>query len=103
MTDLHLGDIGTILRFTVKDGGVAVDCSSGSAGLKLLKRDKTVIQRDMEFYTDGTDGIFQYTTSGSDIDSGKGKWIAQLHLYLPGTWHGHTSKVEIEVDDNVDT
>lgn len=103
MTDVHLGDDGTVLRFTIKEKGVAVNCSSGSAQLKIRKKDKSVIYRDMVFYTDGSDGIFDYTTSGSDVDEGKGTWLGQIRLYLPGVWHGHTSKAEIEVDDNVDT
>jgi hypothetical protein len=103
MTDVHLGDELTVLRFYIKEKGVAVNCSSGSAQLKIRKKDKTVIYRDMQYFTDGADGIFDYVTTGSDFDEGKGSWIGQIRLYLPGVWYGHTSKAEIEVDDNVDT
>lgn len=102
MTDLHLGDELTVLRFTVKENGAIVPLSSGSALLKLKKK-KEVIIREMEFYTDGTDGILQYVTKTGDIEGDKGKWTAQIELVLPGVWHGHSSKAEVEVDDNVDT
>jgi hypothetical protein len=103
MSDLHVGDIGTVLRFTVKEGTSILDVSGASVKtLKLLKKDKTVDYFDLDFYTDGTDGIVEYTTtSGSDIDQ-KGKITAQVYLEMAGgKWH--TSKVDIEVDDNVDT
>ena len=104
MTDLHFGDAGTILRFTVIENGEIVDVSSGSAALKIRTKNKDIVVRDMEFYTDGTDGIFQYRTIDGDIDEnyGKGKWVAQLHLVLPG-WIGHSSTADLEVDENVDS
>lgn len=103
MTDLHLGDIGTVLRFTVKEQNVALDISAATVKtLKLRKKDKTVIERDLDFTTDGTDGDVEYVTVDGDIVGNKGKWLAQVYLEMPGgKWH--TSKVEVEVDDNVDT
>lgn len=102
MSDLHIGDVGTVLRFTVKEQNVALDISGATVKkLKLKKKDKTTVEFDMEFTTDGTDGQVEYTTQANDIDQ-KGKWYAQVYLEMPsGKWH--TSKVEIEVDDNVDT
>jgi hypothetical protein len=99
--ELHVGDEGTILRFTITEDGTALDVSSGSPGtLILAKKDKSFILRDTEFLTDGKDGIVQYTTIEDDIDT-KGDWKAQIYLELPGgKWH--TSIAEFSVEDNLD-
>ena len=103
MTDIQKDDIGTILRFTVTENGVAADISSATVKtLKLRKSDtdRTVIERTMAFTTDGSDGKVQYTTVADDIDI-DGVWQAQVYLeFLSGKWH--TSRVNIEVGDNVD-
>jgi hypothetical protein len=95
-------DIGTVLRFTVKEGNAALDISAATVKkLKLRKKDKSTVEFDMDFTTDGTDGQVEYVTLADDIDQ-KGKWQAQVYLEMPGgKWH--TSKVDVEVDDNVDS
>lgn len=100
MVDLHVGDIGTVLRFTVKENGVALDLSSCTdLNLHLQKKDKSVITRDLSFTTDGTDGKVEYVTTYGDIDQ-KGKWKAQVFLTMTsGSWH--TSIVELDVEANV--
>ena len=103
-TDLHLLDEGTVLRFTIKEGSAALDVSSATVlTLKLKRKDKTIQEHDMVFTTDGTDGKVEYVTLTGDIPAGnKGKWQAQVYLEMPGgKWH--TSKVDVEVDDNVDS
>jgi len=99
--DMHIGDTGTIIRLTVKEGTEIVDISGATTmQIKLQRKSKVVSVHDAEWYTDGTDGIMQIT-SGSDMIDEKGKWLAQGYIEIPG-WQGHTSKVQVEVDDNVD-
>lgn len=96
MSELHVGDIGTIMHFTVKEAGVAVDLS-GAITMELLleKKDKSVIRRDLAFHSTGGDGIVTYTTTTGDLDQA-GKWNAQLYFELP-SWSGHTSKATMTV------
>lgn len=104
--DLHIDDIGTGLRFTVKENGSAVDLPARgileeNILLHLQKKDKTVLIRPVEYYVDGHDGRVVYYTEAGDIDQ-KGKWSGQVYLYsTSGSWH--TTKVTLEVDDNLDT
>lgn len=104
--DLHVGDIGTGLRFTIKENNVAVNLpgegiSQSDMVLHLQKKDKTVIFRPVEYNTDGSDGKVVYYTKLGDIDQ-KGKWSAQIYLQsTSGSWH--TSVVELIVEDNLDT
>ena len=99
--DLQVGDIGTVLRFTVLENDVAADISLATVKtLKLRKTDRTVIERTMQFSTDGSDGKVEYITILDDIDM-DGRWTAQVYLEMPsGKWH--TSKVPIDVLSNVD-
>lgn len=103
--DLHVDDIGTGLRFTIKEANVALDLvDKGIAAedivLHLQKKDKTLIFRPVEYYTDGRDGRVVYYTQAGDIDQ-KGNWSGQLFLMsTSGSWH--TSKVTYVVEDNLD-
>ena len=96
MSELHVGDVGTQMHFTVKEAGVAVNLSGATTmHLLLEKKDKTVVTRDLEFHTDGTDGVLLYTTTTNDLDQAE-KWNAQIYLVLP-SWQGHTSKVSMTI------
>lgn len=98
--DLHVGDIGTVLRFIVKENGAPLDISEATLlMLCLQKKDKSVIDRPLVFTTDGTDGQVEYVTVYGDIDQ-KGTWKAQVFYgSTSGSWH--TTIVDLDVDDNV--
>lgn len=88
MTDIYVGDIGTIFRATVKDGGVAKDISSATKiELTFRKPDGTEATKTATFTTDGSDGKMQYTSVLNDLDQA-GRWILQGYLETPaGKWH----------------
>lgn len=99
MADLHVGDIGTIIRMTIMDGTNIVDISSGSNfEIKLLHKDKSVSVHPASLTTDGTDGKMEIVTDAATLDE-KYKMKAQGYFELP-TWKGHTSKIDLPVDDN---
>ena len=80
-TNIHNGDIGTIFRLTIVDSsGTAIDVSSASVK-KIYFQDpsgnKSV--EDASFYTDGSDGIIQYTAVSGDIDE-TGNWQIQGYV-----------------------
>lgn len=96
MAELHVGDIGTIMHFTIKESGVAVQLFGATTKTLLLeKKDKTVISRALAFHSTVDDGVLTYTTTTGDLDQA-GKWNAQIYLELPN-WKGHTSKVSMTV------
>ena len=100
--DLHVGDIGTVLRFTIKEAGVPLDLSSATTKkLRLEKKDKTALEKELVFTTSGSDGKVEYVTVLGDLDQ-KGKLRAQVYLEsADGKWH--TSIVEWEVEANIAT
>lgn len=86
MSCVHIGDEGTIFRITLVDkDGLPIPVHTST--LKQIRFQKpepdlTVLIKTAEFYTDGTDGVIQYTTVTGDIDY-KGQWRIQGYVELP--------------------
>lgn len=98
--DVHVGDVGTILRITIKEGTAAVDISQATVKeIHIKKKDGTMITADAEFTTNGEDGKLQYVFQEGDITIA-GKWYAQPYIELPA-WSGHTAKCEFLVGDPI--
>ena len=93
---MRYGDEGTVIRVTVTEGGAAFDCSTATVKvLRFRKPDGSVASVTASFYTNGTDGIVQYTTTTGDLDQ-VGKWTGQVYLELPsGKWHTDTFTVTV--------
>jgi len=101
--EIHLGDIGTEFRCTIKDSGTAVDISSASSvkQIKFKKPDCTVVTKSATFYTDGTDGIISYVTVDGDLDIA-GLWQAQAYVELTSGKY-HSDIISFRVYDNLGT
>lgn len=98
--EIHVGDIGTVLRVTVNDAGVARDVSSATVKRILLKKpDGTTLTKDAAFTTNGGNGQIQYATANGDLDQA-GTWQIQAYVELTG-WSGHTDAEEFEVYSNL--
>jgi hypothetical protein len=79
-SEIHVGDIGTIFRITIKDGDSIVDVSNvDSKIIYLQKPSGTTLQKTATFYTNGTDGIIQYVVSDGDLDEA-GTWQIQAKV-----------------------
>lgn len=80
-TYVHNADIGTIFRLAIVDtAGTAIDVST--AAVKFIyfqKPDGTKTKETAAFYTDGSDGIIQYTAVAGDIDQ-VGAWRVQGYV-----------------------
>ena len=94
--EIHLNDIGTVFRLTIYDGSSILDVSSASVKeIIFQKPDGTSVTKTAAFYTDGTDGIIQYTTITNDLDA-TGTWKIQAKVTLPGgTWSSCTQKFKV--------
>jgi hypothetical protein len=94
---VHVGDIGTIIRFTVKDDGVIVNLSSATTiTFYLMDPGGNVANKTGTLTTDGTDGKIEYTTTTGVIDEA-GTWTIQAKVAQSATPVLYTSKVELEV------
>lgn len=98
--EIRIGDIGTIIRATVKDGTTAVNISTATVKTIILEKpDGTNLEKEASFYTDGVDGIIQYTTILGDLST-SGIWKLQGLVTMPsGTWR--TTIESFTVYDNL--
>lgn len=103
MTDAHVGDEGTILRFTIKENNQPLPETAwcNVKKLRMKKKNREVIERDLNFWTTGSDAMVYYQLQTDDVDS-KGGWILQLYVEMAGVGKWHTTKVNFEVDDNLE-
>lgn len=97
--EIHLGDIGTAFRITLKDDDVPVDVSSavavGAKTITFKKKSGVVVEKEAVFFTDGTDGIIQYLTIAEDLDE-LGTWEIQAQVTLTsGQWRSNTDKFRV--------
>lgn len=98
---IFVGDTPTF-RATIKDDDTAVDISAATATKNFLIEPPNGIAITVAtaFFTDGTDGIIQYTPD-STILNVAGNWRLQGNIVLVGGWAGHTSIYKFKVNDTL--
>lgn len=96
--EIHVGDIGTVFRTTIKSGGSAVDVSGATTKQMLFQKPGaagTILTKSAVFTTDGTDGVVEYVTVEDDLDTA-GIWLRQVYIVLPsGEWHTNVDRFEV--------
>lgn len=79
-SEVHVGDIGTVIQVTLQDAGTAIDISGASTkSILVLKPDGTEVTWTAEFVTDGSDGAIKYTTASGDLNVA-GVWYLQPQI-----------------------
>lgn len=97
---VHVNDIGTALRFTVKnqDGDVFDLSGYSSIVIYLQTPSATVLTKTATLVTDGTDGKLQYVTLNGDI-SEAGTWRAQVKVEKGGgSWKSEVVKFKVKAN-----
>lgn len=100
-SEIHVNDYGTIFRATFKDQDNAVVNISGATNKYFLfeKPDCTDVTKTASLYSDGTDGIIEYTVE-SGLFNIPGIWQVQGYVTYPnGSWYSDI--VEFRVRDNL--
>ena len=96
--EIHVDDVGTVFRSTIKDNGVVLPVDSATSILITFKKpDRSTIERTAVLDTDGLDGKVKYVSVSGDLDQPGDAWKAQFTVTLPsGLWHSdfYTFKVE---------
>jgi len=108
--EIHEGDVGTKLRVLVQRDGVVFNVSVANGNtvktIKLRDKDGTVKVKTASYGDepgdagDGTDGILQYTTLDSDLDS-SGPWDIQAYVEHGTSVKFHTSQTAFPVLPNL--
>lgn len=103
--EIHVGDIGTAFRATIKNSTVVLDIAStsGLTGKSMLfkKPDGTTLSTTAAYYTNGADGILQYITAASTDLSLAGQWWCQAYVVFGTTSAWHTDWHPFEVYSNI--
>src|SRR5262245_28903947 len=86
-TDMHVGDVGTVIEVTLYEDDDLIDLSGATVKqLRLQKPDGTVDTKTALFSTDGTDGKVRYVMQADDLDQA-GDWRLQVYIETPaGKW-----------------
>lgn len=92
LSEIHVDDIGTVFRCTMYDDSTLVDLSDSTSLLLTLKDPNgNLYTKTAELYTDGSDGILQYTSVSGDINV-VGKWSIQAKIITSnGQWNSNIS------------
>lgn len=97
---IQVGATNLLIKLTVKSGSSVLDVSTATTKTIILERpDSTLISGSGSFYTDGTDGIIYYRTTGSDLTQ-DGEYNMQAYLVMPD-FTGYTSPVSFIVYENL--
>lgn len=90
LTDIHVGDVGTVFVVTIQDDGVPVDLSTGTSASNIMifrKPDGEVLRVSTNFYSDGSDGKIKYTVSSSSVIDQYGTWKISANVNTDsGQW-----------------
>lgn len=99
--EIHVGDIGTLFKVTIKDEDDNIVNLSGASVKRLtfLKPDGVRVEKDCSFYTDGTDGIITYTSISGDI-SVAGIWRMQGYVKIGSAEH-NSDTISFKVRSNI--
>jgi hypothetical protein len=85
MQEIHVGDVGTALRATIRNQSDEIVDVSAATTLELhfVKPDRTRVTQTATLYSDGTDGIIEYITETDDLDQA-GFWNIQGYVVISG-------------------
>lgn len=98
---IHLGDVGTELRFLVTESDVVVDLSTASTlSGKFRTPTNRVKTETLVFVNSGTDGLLKYTTISGFLDE-TGGWDAQVVITFAAGSTWSTDIVNFHVHPNI--
>lgn len=100
MTDIHVGDIGTVFKIKiVDDDGIAINIASATTlQIIFLKPNNQRLVKTATLSTDGTDGFIQYSTIADDLDR-PGVWRIQGRV-VQATFTNSSARSSFHVKPN---
>lgn len=99
--EIHVNDIGTVFKVTVKDENDEIVDVSAATTRELLfrKPDGTILTKTALLVNTGTDGQIKYTTEDGDLDQ-HGSWSLQAYIDL-GSSELHSDIHKFKVYKNI--
>lgn len=100
--NIHIGDVGTVLRVRIIDDvtGSPIDISSAIVKkIRFKKSNGVIFIKDAVLTGDGTDGYMQYVTLPNDLNV-TGTWTLQGYV-SSSTYENHSELMTFEVKENI--
>ena len=101
MGEVHLNDLGTVVKATIKDSATALDLSTDTfTSIIFVFKDQdgnVNSQTATAFDSDGSDGIVNFTVATTTTFGTTGAWSFQA-IYSPTTtsnWHSDLHKFRV--------
>ncbi len=104
MADIHVGDIGTMFRLTIRDQDENIVSLDDTFVVVVVfqKPDESTIDRPAVYINDGSDGLVQYITVDGDLDQ-FGHWKLQAVVTKTNVsdeilqlWHSDEVKFKVK-------
>lgn len=94
--EIHVNDIGTVFKVTIKAKGVALDISTATVKrIILTDPDGRKLNKSATFNSNGSDGILKYVTIDGDLEKA-GPWKLQAKVTLAGgSWSSDITTFEV--------
>lgn len=97
---IQVGATNLAIKLQVREGNDVVNISSASALTIIIEKpDSTLVSASATLFTDGSDGMMIYRTSGSDLDQA-GNYNVQGYVVITG-FSGYTTPVHFTVYPNL--
>ena len=97
---MRKGDIGSVIRVTIKESDIALDISSAAVKQFLFYKPSGVtVTMTASFVATGSDGRLFYTTVTGDLDE-SGPWQGQVYVEM-GASKWHTTMFGFQVGENL--
>jgi len=98
---IQVGAINLAIKLQIKNGNDILNITSASTmTMRIEKPDDTVITGSAALFTDGTDGIMIFYTTGSGQLNQAGQYNAQAYIVMSG-FTGYTTPVHFMVYENL--
>lgn len=80
---IQQGSVGTVIEVKIVDSDLNIVSLVGASSklVKFKKPDRTIVSKDVNFLTDGSDGIVSYSTESGLLDQ-SGMWSMQVVISL---------------------
>ena len=94
--EIHVNDIGTILKVTIKVNGVALTISPATVKrIIITDPDGRKLNKPAAFDSDGSDGVLKYIIVDGDLEKA-GTWQLQAKVTLSGgSWSSDIATFEV--------
>lgn len=93
--ELHVGDVGSAINMTVKDGSTLINLDN-SVTFRFIKPDGTLVTKTGQI-TDAASGECRYVTESGFLDQA-GDWKLQLQVITDSpSWNGYTEQIIVPV------